>query len=260
MADRGAQRVDDQVRELVALGKEHFQRGDHALAAGHLEQVVARGIELPDVHYFLGCIQHHLGDFELAQRSFTRSLELNPAYLEAALNLAVVCNDLGQHEKAQEVYGAALAQAQKGKRDPAGTLPLDAYTKGKLANLHADVADAYASVQRPAEAGAEYRRALSLCPGFVDLRIRLANALRDAGDLPASLAELEAAVGSAPAYLPARVALGIALYACGRLEGAISQWEEVVRADPQHRTASMYLKLLRGGPAGGPEAAARGRR
>ena len=28
--------MDDHVRELVALGKEHFQRGDYSLAAGHL--------------------------------------------------------------------------------------------------------------------------------------------------------------------------------------------------------------------------------
>ena len=35
--------MDDQLRELVALGKEHFQRGDYSLAAGQLEQVVARG-------------------------------------------------------------------------------------------------------------------------------------------------------------------------------------------------------------------------
>jgi tetratricopeptide (TPR) repeat protein len=254
MVDRRAQRVDDQVRELVALGREHFQRGEHALAAGHLEQVVARGVELPDVHFLLGCIQHHLGEFESAQRSFSRSLELNPAYVEAALSLAIVCNDMGQYEKAQEVYGKALAQVQKGKRDPAGNLPLDAYTKGKLANLHAVVADAYSSVQRPAEAAAEYGRALALCPAFVDLRVKLAQALRDAGDLPAARKELEVAVRGAPAYLPARVALGIALYAGGDLDAALLQWEEVVAADPQHRTAVMYLKLVRGQSAQKPGA------
>jgi tetratricopeptide (TPR) repeat protein len=255
MVDRRAQRVDDQVRELVALGKEHFQRGEHALAAGHLEQVVARGVDLPDVHFLLGCIQHHLGEFEAAQLSFSRSLELNPAYVEAALNLAIVCNDMGQHERAQEVYGKALALVQTAKRDPAGNLPLDSYTQGKLANLHANVADAYASVQRPAEAAAEYRRALALCPGFVDLRIKLAHVLRDAGDVAAAREELQAAVRGAPAYLPARVALGIALYAGGDLGAAIVQWEEVIRADPQHRTAAMYLKLVRSQSAKKPGAA-----
>ncbi|HWT85038.1 MAG TPA: hypothetical protein VN177_04645 [Myxococcales bacterium] len=58
--------MDDQLRELVALGKEHFQRGDYSLAAGHLEQAVARGVGFADVHHMLGVIYHHLGEFEAA--------------------------------------------------------------------------------------------------------------------------------------------------------------------------------------------------
>ena len=49
--------MDDQVRELVALGKEHFQRGDYSLAAGHLEQVVARGAAFADVHMTIFFVQ-----------------------------------------------------------------------------------------------------------------------------------------------------------------------------------------------------------
>src|SRR3954468_20636257 len=129
--------MDDQLRELVALGKEHFQRGDYSLAAGHLEQVVARGGAFADVHHMLGIVYHHLGEFESAQRSFAKALEINPAYTEAALNLAIVCNDLGQYERAQQVYGDAVARARsKSQRDPNGDEPLDSYTRGKIANLH----------------------------------------------------------------------------------------------------------------------------
>jgi Tfp pilus assembly protein PilF len=238
--------MDDQVRELVALGREHFHRGDYSLAAGHLEQVLARGQEYPDVHHMLGCIYHQLGEYEAAQRSFTRALEMNPGYVEAALNLAILCNDLGQYERAQSVYAAALARVQSSSPDEQ---PLDGYTKGKLANLHAAVADGYLSVRRPAEAADELRRALALCPGFVDLRLKLANALRDAGQTGPALDEYQQAVKNAPAYLPARVALGAHLYAIGKVDEAAAQWEEVLRADPSHRTASLYLKLLRG-PAG----------
>src|SRR6202171_3483841 len=70
--------MDDQVRELVALGKDHFQRGDYSLAAGHLEQVVARGAPFADVHHMLGVVYHHLGEFESAQRSFQKALDINP--------------------------------------------------------------------------------------------------------------------------------------------------------------------------------------
>jgi len=238
--------LDDHVRELVALGKEHFHRRDYSLAAGHLEQAVTRGAAFPDVHHMLGLIYHHLGEFEAAQRSFQKALELNPAYVEAGLNLAIVCNDLGQYERAQQVYGDALDRARaRGKRDPNGDEPMDDYTKGKVANLHAAVADGYLSIRRPNDAAAEYRRALSLCPTFVDLRLRLAHALREANDVEGAVAEFRLAVQHAPAYLPARVALGVALYAQGKLDDALAQWEEVLRVDSHHRTAGMYLKLAR---------------
>jgi tetratricopeptide (TPR) repeat protein len=243
--------MDDQVRELVALGKEHFQRGDYSLAAGHLEQVVARGAAYADVHHMLGVIYHHLGEFDSAQRAFATALEINPNYVEAALNLAIVCNDLGQYERAQQIYGDALARAKnRSPREPNGDEPLDSYTKGKLANLHAAVGDGYLSVRRPNDAAAEFRKALSLCPTFVDLRLKLAGALREAGDREGSLAEFRTAVQHAPAYIPARVALGTALYAGGKLDEAMAQWEEVLRMDPSHRTAAIYLKMARA-PSGG---------
>ena len=178
--------------------------------------------------------------------AFSRARELNPGYVEAALNLAIVCNDLGQYERAQQVYARALQQAEPASTDVAGEPPLDGYTKGKLANLHAAVGDGYSSVKRPGEAAAEYRRALSLCPGFVDLRLKLAHALRDAGLADQALTEYRTASESAPAYLPARVALGAALHACGKVDEARDQWELVLQQDPAHRTASMYLKLAKG--------------
>ena len=128
--------MDDHVRELVALGKEHFQRGDYSLAAGHLEQVVARGAAFADVHHMLGVIYHHLGEFEAAQAAFQKALEINPGYVEAALNLAIVCNDMGQYERGRQVYGDAVARARSRQpRDPNGDEPIDNFTKGKIANL-----------------------------------------------------------------------------------------------------------------------------
>lgn len=239
--------MDDHVRELVALGKEHFNRGDYALAAGPLEQVVARGAAFADVHHMLGVIYHHLGEFESAQRAFQKALDINPGYLEAALNLAIVCNDMGQYERAAQVYGDAVARSRsKQPRDPNGDEPLDSFTKGKIANLHAAVGDGYLSVRRPNDAASEYRRALSLCPTFIDLRLKLAAALGDAGDGEGALAEFRLAVQHGPAYVPARVALGTALYTGGKLDEAVAQWEEVLRMEPSHRTAGMYLKLAKG--------------
>ena len=49
---------------------------------------------------------------------------------------------MGQYERAQQVYGDAVARSKSRQpRDPNGDMPLDSFTKGKIANLHAAVAD-----------------------------------------------------------------------------------------------------------------------
>src|SRR3989442_10199167 len=161
----------------------------------------------------------------------------------------MVCKDRGQNGRAQQVNGAAPARAGGGgKPEPNGEEPMDTYTRGKIANLHASVADGYLSMRRPNDAAAEYRRALSLCPTFVDLRLRLAHALREANDIDGAVAEFRLAVQHAPAYLPARVSLRMALYAGGKFDEALAQWQGKLRMGPPHRTASVYLKLARSQP------------
>lgn len=248
---------DDHGRELVALGKERFQRGDHSAAAGCFEQALASGVNWPDVHHLLGLSYHHLGEYTQAQRAFETALQLNPAYVEAALNLAIVCNDLGQYDRARQVYESAVNHSQRTREpDRSGDEPLDGWSKAKIANLHAEVGEAYASSRRPRDAANEYRKALALCPQFADLRLKLAQCLGDAGQRAEALEQLREAVAQAPAFLPARIALGISLYALGHREQAAAHWEEVLRQDPNHRTATTYLKLART-PETTPRAASR---
>ena len=70
--------------------------------------------------------------------------------------------------------------------------------------MHARVADAYAGLGMNEEAAREYRKALELCPTFVDIRTKLAATLRDLGDKEAAVQEYQLVKQQAPKYLPAR--------------------------------------------------------
>ena len=199
--------------------------------------VIARGAAYADVHHLLGLIYHQMGEFESALHALEKAVEINPGYVEAVLNLAILCNDVGQYERAQQLYAQATEGARGGPKDALGDEPLDSFSRGKISNLHAQVGDGYMSCRRPLDAAVEYRRALTLCPTFADLRLKLANALRDAGQRDAALGELRRAV------LAARVALGIAFASAGKIDEALAQWQEILRRDPEHRTAQVYLKL-----------------
>jgi tetratricopeptide (TPR) repeat protein len=121
----------------------------------------------------------------------------------------------------------------------------DPLVTGKIANMYAEIGDVFLSCGHPGEAICEFERALKLRPKFVDIRARLAAALRDKGDREGALREYQRVVAEAPQYLPGRVQLGVVLYGLGRLDEAIADWEEVLRRQPGHKAAEMYLSLVR---------------
>ena len=139
--------MNERVKQLLVLGREHYAKRELDKAEQMLRMVLEEEDRYADVHDMLGVIAHSRGNLLVAERHFERALELNPAYTEAALNLAVTYNDRGKYEKARDVYS-------KIKVGPVGTAQgLDPFARGKLANMHADLAQAYADAGLPRECG-----------------------------------------------------------------------------------------------------------
>jgi tetratricopeptide (TPR) repeat protein len=183
-------------------------------------------------------IAHSRGNFLVAERHFERALEINPGYTEAALNLAVTYNDRGKYEKAREVYGRI-------KVGPSGTAQgLDPFARGKIANMHADLGQAYQDAGLVREAITEYEKATALCPDFADLQTKLGALLREIHDLAGARAHYELALQAKPAYVPARLQLGVILLALGDAAAAEGHWREVVAIEPDNSQAKMYLRML----------------
>ena len=123
---------------------------------------------------------------------------------------------------------------------------LDPFVKGKIANLHAEVAQAYVDAGMASDAKHELRKAILLCPSFSDLRLKLANLYRESGDLDAAKFELEEAVSNRPRYVPAWVALGVTRLSMADQKGAIEAWEKAKEIDPENKAAAMYLRMAKG--------------
>lgn len=231
--------MDDSLRQLLTLGHGYFEKKQYQEAEGYLTQIVEQNQSFADVYNMLGIVYHDQGQFARAQRAFEAALRINPAYTDAALNLAIIYNDMGRYPEAKEVYAAAL------NRQRSNPQRMDPFVKGKIANMYADIGNVYASSGLLEEAIIEYRRALELGPAFVDIRLKLANALRDLHDYQAALDEFEAILKLSPGYLPGRVNYGITLYAAGRRAEAIVVWEDVLSRSPGNKSAEMYLNLVR---------------
>ena len=230
--------MDPNIKHHLGLGREHYQAGNHADAKPHLEQVLAAHDDFADVHMMMGVIEFEEGNVESARDRFEKALQINPFYTEAALNLSVCLNEIGEYARAREVYDNARSGQSTGGLDR-----LDAYARGKIANLHREVGDAYAAVHMVEEAMKEYRKALRVSPTFPDIRVRLANMLRDGGKTDEALDEYQGVVGASPTYVPGYLNYGIALWQAGRVGEARAQWKKALELDPDNRTCAVYLRM-----------------
>ena len=230
--------MDKETLHKLKKGREHYAAREYAKAEAYLTKVLETGARFADVMNMMGVIYHGKGQLTIAQDYFNKALTINQNYIEAALNLAVTYNDLGQYPKAKKLYEhiTKLKEERPDKIDP--------FAKGKLANMHADLAEAYAEIGDLTHAVAQYREALSLCPEFVDIRTRLGQVLRDAGKLESACEEFERVKVTKPTYLPARFSLGITYLALGDRELAQKEWRAVLDAEPDNITAEMYLKMV----------------
>jgi tetratricopeptide (TPR) repeat protein len=234
--------MDSDIKHHLNVGREFYDAGEYDKAEQHLLAVLKHHDGFADVHNMLGVIRYQRGQVEVARASFERALALNPRYTDAALNLAVCYNELGRYDDAKAIY----AQAAAGDAgDPRAIEHLDAFVRGKIANLHNDLGEAYTACGLLQQAIAEYRKALSLCPTFVDIRTRLGTTLRDAGELDAAIEELTAVRDTAPDYLPGRINLGVTLWQTKRPDEARAEWEHVLSKDPDNRSAKLYLAMAR---------------
>jgi tetratricopeptide (TPR) repeat protein len=229
--------MDDRLKQLLILGREHYERREFERAEVALRQVLEKTDRYADVYNMLAVILHERGDFVAAEQYFERAVELNPNYTEALLNLSVTYNDLGKYEAARQVYGRIR------KDEHAGGL-LDPFARGKIANMHADLAQAYADAGCTSEAIEQLKKAVELCPTFADLQTRLGSLYRDAGSLGLAREHYEAARDANPKYPVARVLLGVTLLSLGLPDQAIAEWREALALDPENRSAKMYLRMV----------------
>ena len=131
--------MDDQVKQLLLLGREHYARREYTEADKLLRQVAKLSDRYADVFDMLGVIAHSRGDFRLACDWFERALVLNPNYTEAQLNLMVALNDLGDYDAARNLYERLQ------KRSAHGSV-VDKFAMGKIANMHAEISQAYSDI------------------------------------------------------------------------------------------------------------------
>ncbi len=220
--------MDEHTKQLLLLGREHYQKREFEKAEQMLRQVLETDDRLADVHDMLGVICHSRGNFAQAEHHFERALAINPSYTEAALNLAVTYNDRGKYEAARQVYarikGAPGRHAAGARsRSPAARSPTCTPRSGRPTPTRAS----------PREAIGEYEKAVGLCPQFADLRTKLGDASARAQRAAASARAVRGGHRGPPELRAgAHPARGHAAVAGRDATAAAEQWRRCSRSSP----------------------------
>jgi len=231
--------MSEAMQWLYSLGRNAFDKKDYDDALDHFEKLVGEVQGFPDVWNMMGQIYHHQGEFAKAIKSFETALELNDNYVEAKFHLAVAYSEIGEYDKAQELYDAAR-KIDRGLGDERIPDPL---VRAKIANMHADIGDIYESLALYNDAINEYKKALNLRPEFPDIRARMAKAQFESGQKEEAVHQLATVKASRPDFLKARLSLGICLYSMGKIERAVEEWNEILEQNPDFEKAKLYLRL-----------------
>ncbi len=230
--------MDIQPDRIVARARERIEAGDPYGAVHLLKEVTATGRAFADAHHLLGLAYSMISQPAEALAQFDRALALNPKYVDALLNRAVTLNELGRYEDAVAAFKAAQGL---GAVDHTGFAAPEA---SRLANLHAELGEAYVEAGGIGEAIEQYAKAAKLRPEFLDLRYRLARLRLEVGDVGLARRELEAIVEARPSFFDARAAYGMACYLEGDTAVARAAWLQCRGERPDEPRITAYLALL----------------
>ncbi len=227
-----------QTERALSRARERFAVQDYYGTVHLLEEIVAGGRAFADVHHLLGVALSLLGHRERALAEFQRALALNPRYLEALIHQGLVLTELGRASEAEDSFRRASASVSPASNG------LPAPIASRLANQHAELAEAYAEAGALDRAVEQYQRALELGPGFVDLRYRMARLLLESGRSLEAREALEEVLRLRPNFVDAAAALGLAHYLSGDALGARDIWKGCLQRRPENARVEAYLAML----------------
>ena len=228
----------DSAPDLVTRARERFAVRDYHGAVLLLREAVVEGMAYADAQNMLGLSLALVGRQDEAVAAFDAALALNPRYVEAHLNRAVLLNDMGRLTEARTAFETA---EHLGKPDETG---FPVMVANRLANSHAALAHDYRAAGALDEAVVQYQRALQLRPGYADVRLALARALTERGRHREAAGQLDEVLRIRPDWLDAMLLRGLTAYLEGDLTVADRVWTAAADRHPEEPRVEIYRSML----------------
>jgi protein O-GlcNAc transferase len=208
---------------LHLLGVLALQSGRHDTAAALIGKAVVENAQVPAFHNNLGNALKAQGRLDEADHSYRRALALNPGYLEARYNRALLLQAQGRLDEAIESYAQVLAH------------------KPDHAEAHNNLGNALQAQGKLDQALAAYSQALRHRPDFADAHSNAGNVLRALGNADAAIASYAHALTHRAKHPQALHNLSIALLDQGKLDEAAAASRRALALEPDYAAAHCGL-------------------
>jgi arylsulfatase A-like enzyme/Tfp pilus assembly protein PilF len=208
---------------LMREGLERLAEKDYAASAGRFRELLRRGIESFEAHFYLGRALLGLGRPAEAAARFEEAVRRAPALVEGWESLAKARLALGQKAKAREAYEAALPLA-----------PRNARLRVALGELLRDLGELDPAIAR-------LREAVAIDPADASAWNSLGMTLGGHGRLAEAEAAFREAVQRNDANHRYAYNLGLALLRQGRAREARPYFEKALALEPRFTPAREQL-------------------
>jgi choline-sulfatase len=210
--------------DLMRDGLERLQRRDYAGSAARFRELIRRGIESFEAHFYLGRALMGLGRPAEAGPHFEEAVRRAPKLAEGWERLARARQATGERDKARAAYEAALPLA-----------PSSAELRLRLGELLRDLGDTGQAVAR-------LREAVTLDPTSAEGWNTLGMTLGGTGQLDEAEAAFRKAIERDDRNHRYAYNLGLVLYRQGRGQDARPFFEKALALEPRFAPARERLK------------------
>jgi tetratricopeptide (TPR) repeat protein len=202
------------MQDMLTTALELHQSGRLEPAAQLYQKILVQEQDNAAALHLLGVLHNQQGQHARAVEEIGRAVALRPSVPAFHANLAEAYRSLGKFDRAASCCCTALRLWPE------------------YPEAHCNLGLALQGLGRHAEAAAQFQRALQLRPDFAVAHNNLGITLRELGQLDDALAHFRRAVELAPDYPPARTNLGQFLLDRGQPEEALPHCQEAVRLQP----------------------------
>jgi len=177
-------------------------------------------------HFNYGAALQQLGQVDKAEKEYNAALQIDPDYVKVHVNLALVLMSKSKFDEARRYYERAI------QLDPSA---------GEVRSGYAYLLE---RVGRADEARAEYKNAIRLSPKSARLFYTYGAFLDKRGELDAAIAQYQRALDVDPTLADAHSELATALLTKGDSQKAEAHYLEAARLDPKRADVRSNLGSL----------------